>query len=122
MLFRFPRDVDRSSLKAHRFWAVVRLPEVESMRFLLSLLLILAVTPVAKTAVSSPVGKKIDTFEIRDFRGTSHKLEDLAGSKVLVVAFLGTECPLAKLYAPRLQDLAQKYQGKGVQFVGINSN
>ena len=37
-----------------------------------------------------------------------------------VLCFLGTECPLAKLYAGRLQNLADEF--KSVRFVGINSN
>src|SRR5262249_53673125 len=37
-------------------------------------------------------------------------------------AFLGTECPLAKLYAPRLQELAAQYETKGIGFVAIDSN
>lgn len=39
-----------------------------------------------------------------------------------VVCFLGTECPLARLYAPRIQQLADEFQSRGVRFVGINSN
>lgn len=39
-----------------------------------------------------------------------------------VVCFLGTECPLAKVYGPRLQRLSQQYLERGVSFVGINSN
>src|SRR6056297_1478712 len=39
-----------------------------------------------------------------------------------VVCFLGTECPLAKLYGARLQRLADKYASAGISFVGVNSN
>ena len=39
-----------------------------------------------------------------------------------VLCFLGTECPLAKLYGPRLQQLANEFSERGVQFIGINSN
>ena len=39
-----------------------------------------------------------------------------------MVAFLGTECPLAKLYGPRLAELATEFQGRGVAFIGVNSN
>ena len=70
----------------------------------------------------SPLGKKIDDFSARDFRGKTTSLSDSAGSRLVVVAFLGTECPLAKLYAPRLADLATEFQGRGVAFIGINSN
>ena len=39
-----------------------------------------------------------------------------------MLAFLGTECPLAKLYAPRLAALAKEYESRGVVFVGIDAN
>ena len=39
-----------------------------------------------------------------------------------VVCFLGVECPLANLYAPRLNRLATEFKDRGVRFVGINSN
>ena len=39
-----------------------------------------------------------------------------------VLCFLGSECPLAKLYGPRLQDLSDRYRDHGVEFIGINSN
>ncbi len=39
-----------------------------------------------------------------------------------VVCFLGTECPLVKLYAERLSAMAVEYRGRDVQFIGINSN
>ncbi len=40
----------------------------------------------------------------------------------MVVAFLGTECPLARLYGPRLEQLAADYAERGVRIVGIDSN
>ena len=40
--------------------------------------------------------------------------------KLTVLCFLGTECPLAKLYAGRLQAFSQQF--KQVRFVGISSN
>lgn len=42
--------------------------------------------------------------------------------KLRVVCFLGTECPLARVYGPRLQRMATTYADRGVQFFGINSN
>ncbi len=43
-------------------------------------------------------------------------------SSLIVVAFLGTECPLAKLYGPRLAELAAKYKDRGVTFLGVDAN
>ena len=39
-----------------------------------------------------------------------------------VICFLGTECPLAKLYGPRLDGLATEMADAGVAFIGVNSN
>ena len=54
--------------------------------------------------------------------GTPYRLREAADSHVVVVAFLGTECPLAKLYAARLVEVANKYNDQGVTVWGINSN
>ena len=61
-------------------------------------------------------------FKLQDFRGAWHRLDDVRESKVVVIAFLGTECPLASLYAPRLAELARAYEKKGVAFFGVDAN
>ena len=61
-------------------------------------------------------------FELPDHLGKTHKLSDLADRKLVVVAFLGTECPLAKLYAGRLQAIADDYAGQGVAVLGVDAN
>lgn len=70
----------------------------------------------------SGVGRKIDNFTSRDFLGKEHSLNDYARAELIVVAFLGNDCPLAKLYAPRLRKLAEQYADRGVEFLGVNSN
>lgn len=78
---------------------------------------------VAGAAEKAPsIGRKVDGFALQDFRGKAWSLDDAQGSKFVVVAFLGTECPLAKLYGPRLVELAAKYEPRGVAVVGVNSN
>jgi len=74
------------------------------------------------TAASSPIGKRIESFELKDFGGKSHSLAELKDKPAVVVVFLGTECPLATLYAPRLNQLSERFAAQGVAFVGINSN
>ena len=61
-------------------------------------------------------------FQLNDYRGAAWSWTELKDKPVIVVAFLGTECPLVKLYAERLQQLAQQYAAKNVAFIGINSN
>ncbi|MFG0336290.1 MAG: redoxin domain-containing protein [Maioricimonas sp. JB049] len=76
---------------------------------------------VAETT-STPIGKLIRPFELQDGLGASHSLEEWSDAPAIVVVFFGTECPLAKLYGPRLAALAGKYAGQRVQFVGIDAN
>ena len=64
----------------------------------------------------------VSDFTLKDFRGKSHSLDDFKTNKLVVCVFLGTECPLAKLYSPRLAQMAKKYKDRDVAFVGINSN
>jgi len=75
-----------------------------------------------KAGLESPIGKKISNFTARNYNGKETSLKDLSDSKLVVVAFLGVECPLAKLYGPRLATLEQEFAGKGVAFIGIDSN
>lgn len=79
--------------------------------------------PTAPSRAAEPLeGKLIGEFKLTDVRGKVTSLSDLRESDVLVVAFLGTECPLAKLYAPKLAKLEQDYRARGVAFLSINSN
>ena len=68
------------------------------------------------------VGNRVTAFSAKDFRGRTHSLDEYSDSKVIVLAFLGTECPLAKLYGPRLASISEEYAGKGVTILGVNSN
>ena len=61
-------------------------------------------------------------FRLQDHRGAWHTLEEARDRKVVVLAFLGTECPLAEAYAPRLAELARDFGKRGVAFFGIDSN
>src|SRR5690349_3522804 len=64
----------------------------------------------------------LSAYTLSDYHGRPFKLADLAAGKPLVIAILGSECPLAKLYAPRLSQLADEYRARGVEFVGLDAN
>lgn len=103
-----------------------RSPIWRRTRIGLTALLVMSMTWTAGHAAAasreSLIGRKIDGFELHDARGPMRSLKDLENSKLVVVAFLGTECPLANLYAPRLSELAKRWDTKDVAFVGINAN
>lgn len=71
-----------------------------------------------------PADSTLPAFELSDHRGRVWKADDflVSDNSVLVVAFLGTECPLAKLYSGRLSELADSYADRGVKVLGVVSN
>jgi peroxiredoxin/mono/diheme cytochrome c family protein len=75
----------------------------------------------ARADVVAP-GTQVDDIALSDINGQEHRLSNYSESKALVLAFIGTECPLARLYAPRLAELAKKYSAQGVTFLGVSSN
>ena len=66
-----------------------------------------AVTAVQ--AEEASVGQHVSDFTLRDYHGKEVSLGDFADSKLVVVAFLGTDCPMVKLYGARLDEIAKKY-------------
>ena len=60
-------------------------------------------------------------WELIDYRSKSYQASDFLGQP-LVVTFIGTECPIAKLYCNRLEQLQAEYAPQGVQFLCIDSN
>ena len=91
-------------------------------RFAIVLIAAVVASPVVKAENNGALGRKVEDFKLQDYRGAEHALSEITGKQATVIAFLGTECPLAKLYGPRLAELAQKYAPHGVAFVGIDAN
>jgi peroxiredoxin len=84
-----------------------------------------AVVLGAAPALATPddrVGETIKDVSLKSLDGKSVNLLDYHTDKVLVVAYTGRGCPVAGRYAPRLQEIADKFAEKGVKFVGINAN
>lgn len=71
---------------------------------------------------ANSVGRKLESFQLTDFRGRDLTEKDFAESKLLVVAFLGVECPLARLYSERLQKIQDTYGSHGVTVIGVDAN
>jgi peroxiredoxin len=71
---------------------------------------------------ASPIGRTVEDFTLPDCHGRPHALSEWADSKAVVIVFLGTDCPLCKLYGPRLAELAEEFGPRGVAFVGIDAN
>lgn len=80
-------------------------------------------TAIATTVFCLPV----HSDETLNFRGTAIdgkpiEVSSTSTAKLHVVCFLGAECPMARIYAGRLSEMADEFRDQGVQFVGVNSN
>ena len=69
-----------------------------------------------------PLGTTAPEFFLPDIDGKTISLEDLAGAKAYLVAFICVHCPYVKHLEKEFSELAKKYMKKGVVVIGINSN
>lgn len=68
------------------------------------------------------VGATVAEFRLNDIHRRPKALADFKDKKAFVVAFIDTDCPLVNLYIPTLAAMHKEYDGKGVQFIAINSS
>jgi len=68
------------------------------------------------------IGAKLESFELMDFRGRTVRSDEFTNAPALAIVFLGTECPLAKLYALRINQLEEQYRESGVVFLAVDPN
>ncbi|MDG1873280.1 MAG: redoxin domain-containing protein [Mariniblastus sp.] len=64
----------------------------------------------------------IKPFSLPSTNGDTIRVNLDGSQELTVLYFTGLECPLAKLYAPRMVALASNYEAQSVRFLGINSN
>ena len=89
------------------------------LNFCCLLVLTLAFTDQSKGCWQEP--SEVSPFSLPGLKINSKvSVNEKPDHKLTVLCFLGTECPLAKLYAGRLQNYANRYPE--VRFIGINSN
>ncbi|MFT4060041.1 MAG: thioredoxin family protein [Legionella sp.] len=78
---------------------------------------------VATPSNMLPLGSKAPEFTLIDTR--NEQMVSLAESKsaiATVIMFLSNHCPYVKHVQPKVVELAEKYQPKGIVFIAISSN
>ncbi|HXF42493.1 MAG TPA: thioredoxin family protein [Pyrinomonadaceae bacterium] len=68
------------------------------------------------------IGSIVENFSLPDTDGVVRSLDSLSGPKGTVVIWLSAQCPVVRGYKDRINQLAEVYKAKGINFVGINSN
>lgn len=83
-------------------------------------LLFTYVDSISKTNTNTV--SKIENFTLEDYNNKEYSLNDFKDSKAIVLLFIATECPVSNAYNERMASIYEKYKGKDVAFIGINSN
>ncbi len=73
-------------------------------------------------AFTLQLGKKAPDFKVPATDGKTYSLADFAGAKALVVFFTCNHCPFVLGSDEVTRATADRFRGKGVAFIGINSN
>jgi peroxiredoxin len=68
------------------------------------------------------IGTTIDDFKLPDTNGAEHSLKSLTGKHGAVLIFISVQCPVSNGYNERMEKLAEGYQARGINVIGINSN
>ena len=93
-----------------------------SMSFLLAVTGLIGTSSAMAGESDSMIGRRIPAFALQDTNGKQTALADFRDSKLTVVVFLGTQCPIGNGYIPDLNALQEEYGEQGVQVVAVNSN
>ncbi len=64
----------------------------------------------------------IQPIDLPAIDGSRLQISKQTDSELTVICFLGTECPLAKLYSVKLERMHNELGAKGVRIVGVSSN
>ena len=79
-------------------------------------------TWAVENLVKVPIGSDVKPFALTDYQGKKWSSQEFAKSQAVVLVFLGTQCPLAKLYADRINKLEVDYKSSGITFLAVNPN
>jgi thiol-disulfide isomerase/thioredoxin len=76
----------------------------------------------ASSAQGLAIGSAMQNFTLSDTSGKTQTLDGLKGKNGAVIVFLSSQCPVVRMYNERINQIAQDYAAKGINFIGINSN
>nr|WP_321465918.1 TlpA disulfide reductase family protein [uncultured Desulfobulbus sp.] len=82
------------------------------------LILCLLLLPVTLYAVQE--GQQLIPFKGTDLDGHAIDLSQSIGSKPVVLVFWASWCPSCRSEVPKINQLAEKYQSRGMEFVAVN--
>jgi peroxiredoxin len=78
-------------------------------------------------AVAAPpqalaMGETLEDVALKDVQGNLHQLSQWKGKSATVLYFWSFDCPCVDRVEPRLREIYERYDKKGVTFIGIDSH
>ena len=93
------------------------------LELLLAAAAISAATDTRMDRKSPPaIGAQVEKFELYDIHRRLRSTASYPDAKAFVFVFVGTECPIANVYLPKLAKMHQEYGPQGIQFIAVNAN
>jgi peroxiredoxin len=70
------------------------------------------------------LGDTVAPFSLKDVDGKNHDLNKVLGKKIIVLDFLNCQCPISNItgFEEQRKSIVEKYKGKDVVYLGIDSN
>ena len=96
--------------------------QIHFLAVMLTAWLVIGTSSLRAAERTSQLGRQLEPFVLPDAHGKAQSWRQHEHQQWLIVAFLGTECPLAKHYAGRLGQFAQEYAPQQVAVLGVMSN
>ncbi len=84
----------------------------------LALLTLLLLLPCSLPAAQ--LGQQLIPFKGSDLNGQPFDLQQSIGSKPVMLIFWASWCPTCKTEVPKINQLAEKYRSRGMEFVAVN--
>lgn len=90
--------------------------------FTAAVLFAFVMMPHVSQAGEVNIGAVLEDFKLSDINGKEQTFADVKGAKGSVIIFLSAQCPVVKGYNARINQIADEYKAKGINFIGVNSN
>jgi len=88
--------------------------------FLKKILLLALLLLLPCSAPAAQLGQPLIPFKGTDLNGQPFDLQASIGSKPVMLIFWASWCPTCKTEVPKINQLAEKYRGRGMEFVAVN--
>ena len=106
---------------AARFPPIPPKPTTHMTSLLKKILLLTLLLLLPCTAPAAQLGQPLIPFKGTDLNGHPYDLQASIGTKPVFLIFWASWCPSCKTEVPKVNQLAEKYRSRGMEFVAVNA-